>query len=82
MKNRVRPFGFSSRSDKTPFTASRPPTLVKKFAALLACFGLLIAPTSAFASGATLTHAMGEIVQAPLDLVLSPISAGEPLVKN
>lgn len=74
MKSLVRPYGFPFGFSKNGFG--------KQLAAVLAIVGLLIAPTSAFASGATLTHSLGEIVQSPLDLVLSPISAGVQLVKN
>jgi hypothetical protein len=55
--------------------------LLTTFAAGLAlCFAL--APTRAEASYRTLQRAVGNLVQSPLDVVLSPVTAGQTWLSN
>ena len=61
--------------------SSRPTT---RLAALLAACALLVAlaPSTAQASPETLRRATGNLLQAPLDVVLAPVIAGRTLISN
>jgi len=48
----------------------------------LAALVLAVAPSTTQASPETLRRALGNLIQAPLDVVLSPIVAGRTLVNN
>lgn len=58
--------------------------LISRVSSTLAVAALLLAfvPSSAQASPETLRRALGNIIQAPIDVVLAPVIAGRTLVNN
>ncbi len=55
---------------------------LRKSAAVLALTGLLLAPGTAFATPDTLKRGFGNFIQGPIDMAMSPITAGFVLYKN
>lgn len=61
-----------------PHTTGR----ARRTAAALALCAFVLAPGSALAGGETLKRAVGNLLQAPIDLALSPITAGIVEARN